>query len=100
MGNRPGKRPGTVGAVQLHQPAGRSLWSGDRSARSGGLPARPADRAPWSGGRYPRSGGHAALVARRQASLLVVVLGGALAADLVMAGALPAGVLGRGWAWP
>jgi type IV secretion system protein VirD4 len=39
-------------------------------------------------------------VARRQASVLVVVLGIGLSVDLVGAGALSAEVFGRGWAWP
>jgi type IV secretion system protein VirD4 len=39
-------------------------------------------------------------VARRQAGVLAVLVGGALCDDLVEAGALSAEVFGKGWAWP
>ena len=60
-------------------------------------PPRPSRaNTPHAAARRPRP----VSVARRQAGVLAVLLGGALCADLVVAGALSAAVFGKGWAWP
>ncbi len=74
-------------------PQGRGFLS----MRPAGRPAPPLPSrapSPRAAARRPVS------VARRQAGVLAVLVGGALCVDLVVAGALSAEVFGKGWAWP